>query len=37
MNLQASLFIAAALAVGAYQWIKHKGTKRIVRKVVLFL
>lgn len=28
MNLQASLFIAAAIAVGAYQWIKHKGTKR---------
>jgi len=28
MNLQASLFIAAAIAIAAYQWVKHKGTKK---------
>lgn len=37
MNLQASLFIAAAIAIAAYQWVKHKGTKKIGRKVVSFL
>jgi hypothetical protein len=29
MNLQASLFIAAAIAIAAYQWVKHKGTKEL--------
>ncbi|WP_313128778.1 hypothetical protein [Pseudescherichia vulneris] len=28
MNMQACIFIAIAMAVGAYQWVKHKGTKK---------
>ncbi|MDR2265465.1 MAG: hypothetical protein LBE93_18755 [Enterobacter asburiae] len=28
MNLQACIFIAIAIAVAAYQWVKHKGKKK---------
>jgi hypothetical protein len=28
MNLQASIFIAIAIAIAAYQWVKHKGKKK---------
>lgn len=37
MNMQACIFIAIAMAVGAYQWVKHKGTKKSWEKSSIIL